>query len=309
MSPTSGSGTGTPLTVTSDAQYPVTLFDLTYWVASQLNLPWEGLATGGSATTLIDTNRRTEPDDYWNLGTVWILKDAGGAGAAPQAEYAEITDFELATNKATFTTLTAAVGAGDKYAIATDAVPLQTIVQKINNALMDIHYPVSDTTTVVIVDDTTEYTLPVGADVREVWVQTNDDSNDNVWMKVYNWEIGESAAGVGDTLILPYQFDPNYTCKIVYVTRHADLVLAADKLHENIPPILVVYKATLACYEWLKARHRSQEWDSEIAVWLQRVDKVERERRIKLPRRDGRIGIVRTQGDLVPDDEPNKVYL
>ena len=59
-----------------------TLANLTYRTARELDIVYEGTATGGSDTTLIDTNQLDQANDYWNDGTVWILEDAGGAGAA-----------------------------------------------------------------------------------------------------------------------------------------------------------------------------------------------------------------------------------
>ena len=63
------------------------LFDLTLRVARGLNATVEGTATGGDATSIIDTTGLVRfADDYFNknsgVGTAWITYDAGGAGAA-----------------------------------------------------------------------------------------------------------------------------------------------------------------------------------------------------------------------------------
>ncbi len=55
-----------------------------------------GTATGGTATTLIDTTSRDEDDDYFND---WILTITGGTGVG---EYATVTDFDNGTSKLTF---------------------------------------------------------------------------------------------------------------------------------------------------------------------------------------------------------------
>ena len=58
-----------------------------------------GTATGGGATTLIDTTNRDEADDYFNG---WILTITAGTGSG---ETATITDFDQGTSTLTFTAL------------------------------------------------------------------------------------------------------------------------------------------------------------------------------------------------------------
>ena len=48
-----------------------TLGELTYRAAREIEDVREGVATGGSTTTIVDSNNRTEHDDYWNGGTAW----------------------------------------------------------------------------------------------------------------------------------------------------------------------------------------------------------------------------------------------
>jgi len=94
----------------------ITLFELIRDVASHVGALVEGVATGGSTTTIIDTVVRTEPDDYWNGGDALIIYDAGGAGAAPQGEIKRITDFVSSTSTITAGTFTAAGETFEGYA-------------------------------------------------------------------------------------------------------------------------------------------------------------------------------------------------
>ena len=111
----------------------ITLFDLTKDLARLLGTLYEGVATGGSTTTIADTVERLEDDDYWNGGTAWITYDAAGAGAAPQGEYSSISDFAQTGGIVTLrSTLTGAVASGDRYAVATSRYPLHILIQKIN---------------------------------------------------------------------------------------------------------------------------------------------------------------------------------
>src|SRR3990167_6302277 len=91
---------------------------------SHIGLLQYGRATGGSVTTVIDTNRpeEDEPEDFED-GTIIILRDSAGAGAAPEGEFSRVTAYAPGTT--TFTTadtLTAAVASGDRYGVTGNLV-------------------------------------------------------------------------------------------------------------------------------------------------------------------------------------------
>ena len=288
-----------------------TLFDLTYRVARELGLTQEGVATGGSTTTLIDTVSRTEPDDYWNKGTVWVLRDAGGAGAAPQSEYATVSDFVQTTSTMTISSLTAAIAGGDRYAAMLKHVPLHILIQKINQAIQDLGpVPYADITSIVTADNQTEYTLPVAAkrNLYQVRIQTiDDDANDNQWRKVPNWRVQEADPGAAPRLIIP-QYVAGYYLKLVYLADHPSLEVATAVLSEYVPVDRVVIPAALACMEWRKQRTGWNTWDDEINMYRQRAEAVKISKPVKRPVKDYKFTHV---GNVTIDydDEPNKVYL
>src|SRR3990167_2392531 len=233
----------------------VTLFDLTLDLARLLGVVSEGVATGGSTTTIADTVERVEDDDYWNSGTAWITYDAAGAGAAPQGEYSFVSDYALSGGLLTLrSTLTAAVAANDRYAVAAKRYPLQILIQKINEAQGVIEKV--DTSTVVIASDQREYNLPADVlELKQVLVQTNlDDSDDNGWEKIYDWDTEKTAVGTADKLILMRQFSAGYAVKLVYTAYHAVLRVATDKLDENIHKKKIIYSAQVGCLLWRKSR-------------------------------------------------------
>ena|SRR3990172_3535339 len=233
------------------------LFDLTHELARALGVVNEGVATGGTTTTIIDTVERTEADDFFNGGTAWILYDAAGAGAAPQGEYSFVTDTTLSTNTLTLrSTLTAAVASGDRYAVARVKYPLQLLIQKINEALSAIPIEKDDITTITIAADQTEYSLP--ADVwklKKVYLQTNtDDTNDNRFDEIFDWEVQKSATGTANKLILKRQFSTDVILKLAYLTNHQTLRVATDKLDDTIHINRVIYNAAVGCLIWRKAK-------------------------------------------------------
>jgi len=232
----------------------VTLFDLTFELARALGVTSESVATGGSTTTIADSVERVEDTDYWNNGTAWILYDAGGAGAAPENEYSAIGDYTVTGGVLTLrSTLTAAVGVGDRYAVATARYPLHILKQKINETFGVI--PKTDTTTIVISSDQLEYTMPSDVlDLKEVYVQANDETDNNDWQRVYDWDVQKSATGTADKLILMRQFTAGYAIKLVYLAYHSDLFAAGDKLDDSYHKKKIIANAAVACLLWRKAK-------------------------------------------------------
>jgi hypothetical protein len=232
------------------------LFDLTYQLAVSLGVVNEGTATGGSTTTLIDTVELTQADDFWNLGTVWVTYDAAGAGAAPQGEYSVVSDFTASSDTATLrSTLTAAIAAGDRYAIGRPRYPLSLLTSKINEVLRQIPIQKDDITTVTIAAEQTEYSLPADVwDLKEVWVQSSDDTNDTQPERIYDWTVKKSATGTANVLMLGRQFDTDTLLHLKYLTDHQVLRASTDKLDTTIHVNRVVYNAVVGCLLWRKAK-------------------------------------------------------
>lgn len=234
-----------------------TLFDLTYELARLLGVVSEGVATGGSTTTIADTVERTEANDFWNGGSAWILYDAGGAGAAPQGEYSFISDFATTGGVITLrSTLTAAAASGDRYAVAGLRYPLQLLVQKINEVLRTIPVTTEDITTITIADSQTEYSLPSDVwDLKQVWMQTDpDDSNDTRPTPLHDWRIRKSATGTANVLQLGRQLASDTILNLVYLTDHQTLRAATDKLDDSIHINRVLYDAAVRCLLWYKSK-------------------------------------------------------
>jgi hypothetical protein len=239
----------------------LTLFDLTYRVAKHIGILTEGVATGGSATTIVDNPYRAEDNDYWKYGSAWIVYDAAGAGASPQGKSARISANVAGTWTITIGTVTDAVAAGDRYALSrrfAGSTPwLDVITQHVNSALSEIGaIPVADVTTITTATNQTEYSIPIDANqegIRELWIQTRlSDANDNQWVRLYNWEVQPNARGTADLLILGLQPASGYVIKIVYLTSHPQLFLATDQLNEHVPENLIVYPAVRDCFMALK---------------------------------------------------------
>ncbi len=284
----------------------IKLFDLTYRTARELGYLDEGVATGGSTTTLIDTKDRTEDDDYWNGGTVWIILDYAGAGAAPELECSIVSDFVNSTGTVTLRdAVTVAIASGDRYAIASDWVPLHIIISKINQALMDMGViPYTDSTTITIAANQTEYTLPRAAhqELTQVWIQYDTDTNDNEWEEVLNWRVQANSIGSAATLILPYQYTSGYKIMLVYNAVHPELYMYGDNLSDAIPIERVVYPAIRDCFLWLKQRTRRTDWDNDIGRWEARAENVKATRQIYKARKPSKVATFQSDRRGYPGD-------
>jgi len=249
MTPTSGGTHGTPLPSPTQNSGAYNLFDLTYRVARELAAVVEGNATGGSTTTLLDSVNLAEfRDDHFAVGSLWILRDAAGANAAPEGEYARLTASTQSTGTLTFVTgaLTIAPAAGDRYAVATSRYRLDQIIAAINQVLAEIVIEVTDIATIATVSGQLEYNLPAALldDRIDVWIQgVTTDTDANEWEQVYDWYIEETGTGTQKRLVFIGQ--PAYTnaIRLHYFTPHPPLYLYSSKLRENVDVNKVVLNA------------------------------------------------------------------
>lgn len=231
-----------------------TLFDLTHRVASELGITFGGTATGGSTTTLIDTALLDlYPSGYFLEGTVWVLHDAGGAGAAPQGEWGLVSQWNDQTTTVTFSnTLTAAIASGDYYKIAPASYTLHMLRDAINRTLDEIGMvEVFDGSSLTGADSQTEYTLPAtDILVKRVLIQSDqNDANDNRWRELNGWRVEKTASGSADTLILASQPPTGYKIGIVYSKNHPQVYSASDTIDERVHIPQLVTRAAIKCVE------------------------------------------------------------
>jgi len=277
-----------------------TLFDLTYRLARELEILEESTATAnGSSTTVVDTYR-DEDDDYFNDGTLWLVRDNGGTGALPEGSYSIVQDYTQSTGTITLRSdLPAATGLGDKYAVASKRIPHHVLVQGINNALFDLGtIPYTDTSSITTAANQSEYTLPLAAkeDLRLVMIETiASDSDDNQWVLLPNWDVQQSLTGVQPALVFPYQPNSPYDLKLVYMGAHPEMTEYDDELSEFVPLERVLYPAVISCLRYYKNRVRGRDVtliDERIAAYEQKVEMAKIRHPIPVPSKQGKITYV-----------------
>jgi len=212
------------------------LFDAMLAVARRVRAMYTGSATGGTTNTLIDTLFRSEADDDFNGQTVFVLSGNN------EKTTRTITDFVSSTHTVTVgTAWSNAIIAGVRYAI-TEA-RREDLVQAINAALEEIGEYTQVDTSLVVVDNQTEYTLPAGVHnvVRvEVAVSTSADYD---YIKVFDWsEINGYLYFDGEM-----NFAAGRTIRIFYNAIHEAVDADTDTVSEDIPLPMI---AGLAAYHY-----------------------------------------------------------
>lgn len=130
-----------------------TVYDLSYQVMRQVTDVMNGTATAGTSASLTDTNNLTQPNEYYDKGTLWIRSGTHASKVVKIKGHA--------SNKLTFADLTDAVAVGVRYAVATSLFPFEQVMAAIQTALDETHVIGEDDS---LVGDgvTLEFNLPAG---------------------------------------------------------------------------------------------------------------------------------------------------
>lgn len=275
-----------------------TMADISYEVAVALGIVTEGVASGGTTTTIVRPGLLTDPpfpDDHFNRGAAWVLETTDGA--APQAEVHTISDFDAASFTVTTAAFSAAVESGDMFAVSTGGrYPLRQIVQQINRVLRTMAAVLTvDTSTITIATDQTEYNLPAAEmDLRRVYIQGNtDDSDDNQWVLIHNWEVQKTATGTVDKLVVPSNLPDGYALKLEYLAPHARLHSGTDKIDERVNYPLLIERSIVGCLKWRLQQFQDKDPSlrEQLNYHLNRLQTLEQrhDEFLDVPRRTGRI--------------------
>lgn len=233
-------------------------------------------ATGGSTTTFVNTafaSLESPPEETSLVGSLAIVvKDAGGAAAAPESEYGLISAYVESTGTGTIATLTAGIASGDTIMIASQkAFPVQMVMFQANRALSELGDMVYPDTSLTSGSSQTEYDLPVTLKrrpPRKIEYQgVTGDSNANEWIEITNWRYESSAPGSVGKLILP-QLPSGRTIKLHPERVHPDLTAYSSVISENIHPRVAVAATILKALEWHNRQDANQDPQSYF-LWLE----------------------------------------
>lgn len=219
----------------------------------------DGVATGGSTTTIVDTGLTSKPytENRFKDWVAFISRSTDGA--APQYQYGIATTYVKSTGTITIPTLTAAVGAGDEYAICKPDIPLYTLIKLCNDALNGLFYSVPDTS-LTTAEDTVRYTLPIATKGIQPYNIYLRDPSDYTLYDAPSWFIETAAAGSTETLVFKTKPLALKTIVIEYKGIHPQLTTYSSSVSEKIHPRLAVIACVERAYSW-KRRPKNRKID------------------------------------------------
>lgn len=227
----------------------------------------EGTATGGSTSTLTDTNSPDlqAADSYWDEAVVEMV--AGTAGNIGQRR--RVSDFVSASAQLTFYgTFPSGVSAGDEYRIFRRFSPVD-YERAINRSLNTSWPDFGDTVrkTVSTVRDTMQYGVPTGPDIGgrglialEYEWYTDAARATWPWIRLdpARWELfqtspAEGATGVQvNTVQLRFNPDDGRELRFVFSAPLPQMQTTTDPIHLDTPEI-----------EWLYTDAAANLWRTE----------------------------------------------
>ena len=234
----------------------------------------DGVATGGDATTIIDSSLsgKYQANKFKN----WIaFITRTDNGLSPQGRYGIISAY-VGTGTATISSIADSVQAGDEYSFCKGSVPLYTLTKLCNDALKGLgRIPLVDTS-LTLAASTIRYTLPaVIKGKRPDYIYFREPTTFRRF-PAPNWDIEPAASGSPATLVFKKQniyatgisnvFQPlvGYTIVIHYQGYHEPLTAYSSPVNETIHDNLAVAACVLEAFKW-KAFPRQKKID--VANW------------------------------------------
>jgi hypothetical protein len=227
----------------------ITLFDATLELAKVLGVVYEGIATGGSTQTLVDSTR-VESNDFFNNGVIWFRSGNNSYKSAV------ITDWSLANTAFTFLVHDLACVEGDLYSACTSDWQRGELVSCINLALRKIGKTPKLDTSLAVVENQEAYDLPGGVSellrveigqtggceytIHQNWREENGD---------LMFDAGKEPTGTG-------------TIRITYAGAHETLIEDTDIIDPQIDLEWLVWAAAVDA--WRKRIGHSEGKDSWV---------------------------------------------
>lgn len=228
-------------------------------------------ATGGSATTFVNTNfgnieNPPEQDVFKNYLAI-VVRDSAGASASPEGKWAVCSAYVDTTFTGTIATVTDAIASGDTIMLAKqDKFPLSQILFSINRGLESLgDLPLNADTTLTTVANQTEYDVPVAAKrgLKQVWV----DYGDGIPIRVTDVRNELSGTGTVSKLYLPALVS-GYTIRLVYDGAHPVISAYSSTINEYVHPRVATCVSIIKLLEWYNRRDENQSSDSYF-LWLE----------------------------------------
>jgi hypothetical protein len=230
--------------------------------------------TGGSTTTFLNTKWGSLPDppeeDFIKSYIAIVVRDAGGASAAPENEYSLVSAYVESTQTATIGTLTAAPAVGDTIMLAPqDKFPVDVVMFAANRALQELGDIVLPDTSLATGANQTEYVIPLSLKrqppIAVYYQGTTGDSDNNAWIPVTNWRMGPATAGSTGLLYLP-ELTAGRTILLYYKGVHPTLTAYNSPIVETVHPSIATLMTKIRLFEWWNSQPGNGQTES-VDIW------------------------------------------
>jgi hypothetical protein len=226
-------------------------------------------ATGGSATTIVDTNlASTYGEDEFKNDIAFISTTTDGL--SPQNKFGIVSAFASDTSTLTIPTVTDAVQSGDVYCIVKHQIPLYEMIAQVNNGLQMLPPTLIPDTSLTLTASTRSYTLPAAVKPYSNSINAIYIGNETYgWEVEKRWHLKPAAAGSQVSLVLdflpPYNITPvANTIFIEYLGKHSDLSTYSSPISEYYADELV--KAVCAYRAWEYLVEKNNKFEDEQAM-------------------------------------------
>lgn len=210
-----------------------------------------GIATGGTATTIVDSGLITKPftENKFKDYIVFITRTTDGL--TPQGKYGIATAYVKSTGTITIPTVTDAVQVGDRYSLCKPDVPLYTMEDLCNDGLRYLGGVDAWDTSLITAAATLRYTLPIAAKglrLRSLYLR--NPSNTFITCEAPNYDVENSVGGSQPTLVFKSQPLSNMTIVFNYIGDHPTLTAYNSYVNEKIYDQLAIAACIEQYYGW-----------------------------------------------------------
>lgn len=211
----------------------------------------KSIATGGSATTIVDTAQATKFGTNAFRNHVFFISQTTD-GLTPQNKFGVLPAAHYVAGTQTFTipTVTDAVGAGDIYTIARPTIELYEMISQINIGMSMLPFIRLSNEALAVVAGQFAYAVPLAAarySIQEIWAGNDTDG----WIRSSVWKMYPNAVGATPDILFPD--DPGSdgdTIKLVYLGKQTALSLYNDPVSDLYPDELVYSACALSALRY-----------------------------------------------------------
>jgi hypothetical protein len=237
-------------------------------------------STDGSPTVKFVSTQLTGANDAYNNGTLLIVRDAAGASAAPEGEFSNVSDWDLATFTGTIDALTSGCGTGDTCMLIKKKYSLAVIRNVTNTILAGLGTVVKVYETLTSNGTTFEFSLPVALKRTDPIDIKYQSSSSDPWKSLGKDSYWVEPGIPGSVSTLSFRSaPPSGTLQVWYYDYHPVVHAFSDPIAENCPIELLALKLASELFAHGRIDDNNRETANRVEAMLAKA-----EREYKIPR-------------------------